>query len=183
MPLQVVWLAFLAIWSASLVWLGGVTHHGTPATAVALALLYLVSLAVLKEPARLSRGALVCFGALGATFLFHILPGPPFLYPYTAALRAGHGLGPWWPASADAYYTARVLAQAASYALSGLLVQRLRQAGLSSSAVLAGLTAVLAAEALAGLVQQFGGFREILFYGPRAAPDSASGTLVSRNNF
>src|SRR5882672_10450054 len=115
MPLTIVWSLFLAIWSVSLIWLGGVTHHGTPLTALLLALLYLASLVVLKEPARLSRGALICLGALAATFLVHILPGPAFLFPYTASLRKLHGLGPWWPASADAYYTARVLAQAASY--------------------------------------------------------------------
>ena len=183
MPLHAVWLSFLLIWSGSLLWLGGVTHHGTPATAVALASLYLISLVVLREPARLSRGAVVCFAALGATFLLQLLPGPPFLFPYTAALRAAHGLGPGWPASADAYYTARVLAQAATYALSGLLVLRLRQAGLPSSTILSGLAAVLALEALDGLVQQFGGLKEIPFFGPRASPDSASGSLVSRNNF
>jgi len=183
MPLQALWSAFLLIWSCSLLWLGGVTHHGTPATAIALALLYVASLVLLKEPVRLSRGAVLCLAALGATFLFHFLPGPPFLFPYTAALRASHGLGPWWPAGADAYYTARVLAQAASYALSGLLVMRLRQAGLPSSTVLSGLTGVLAVEALYGLFQQFGGLKDIPLYGPRASPDSASGSLVSRNNF
>ncbi|HLY08460.1 MAG TPA: O-antigen ligase family protein [Planctomycetota bacterium] len=182
-PLLAVWAAFLGIWSCSLLWLGGVTHQGTPATAVALALLYVVSLVVLREPAKLSRGAVLCLLAIGATFLLHLLPGPPFLFPYTAELRARHGLGPWWPASADAYYTARVLAQVSTYALSGLLVLRLRQAGLSSSAVLAGLAGVLAVEALDGLVQQFGGLKDIPFYGPRPSPDSASGSLVSRNNF
>ncbi|MBV8881350.1 MAG: tetratricopeptide repeat protein [Planctomycetaceae bacterium] len=183
MPLPAVWAAFLAVWAASLFWLGGVSHHGTPATAVALAALYLVSLLVLKEPARLSRSALVCLGAVGATFLVQILPGPAFLFPYTAALRDRHGLGPWWPATADAYYTARVLAQVTTYTLSGLLVLRLRQAGLSTSSVLAGLTGILVLEALVGLVQQFGGIKDIPFYGPRPSPDSASGTFVSRNNF
>jgi len=183
MPLHAVWAAFLAIWASSLWWLGGVTHQGTPATAVALALLYLTSLLVLPEPAKLSRGSLLCLLAIGATFLVHFLPGPPFLFPYTASLRKLHGLGPWWPATADAYYSARVLAQASSYTLSGLLLLRLRQAGLSTSSVLAGLTGVLAMEALVGLVQQFGGIKEIPFYGPRPSPDSASGSLVSRNNF
>jgi len=182
-PLTVVWSLFLAVWSFSLLWLGGVTHDGTPVTALALAFVYLASLIVLKEPARLSRGALVCLGALAGTFLLHFLPGPAFLFPYTASLRRLHGLGPWWPASADAYYTARVLAQAASYVLSGLLVLRLRQAGLSTSTLLSGLGGVLAVEALYGLVQQFGGVKEIPFFGPRPSPDSASGTIVSRNNF
>ncbi|HZE98411.1 MAG TPA: O-antigen ligase family protein [Planctomycetota bacterium] len=179
----VLWSAFLAIWAASLAWIGGVSHHGTPAVAVAVAALYLVSLLALKEPACLSRGALLCLAAVGVTFLVHLLPGPPFLFPVTAALRAQHGLGPWWPASADTYYTARVLAQAATYVLSGLLVMRLRQAGLSTSTLLSGLVAVASVEALAGLVQQFAGAKEIPFYGPRPSPDSASGTLVSRNNF
>lgn len=183
MPVHALWAAFLLIWSCSLFWLGGVSHHGTPATALALAALYAVSLVVLKEPGRLGRAALYCLGAIAATFLLHILPGLPFLFPYTAKLRALHGVGGFWPASADSYYTARVLAQAASYALSGLLVLRLRQAGLSTSAVLGGLTGVLALEAVYGLVQQFGGFKDVLFYGPRPAPDSASGSIVSRNNF
>src|SRR5260221_12327188 len=178
-----VWSLFLAIWSFSLVWLGGVTHQGTPITALALSLLYLASLIVLKEPARLSRGALICLATLGATFLLHILPGPAFLFPYTASLRKLHGLGPWLPASADAYYTARVLAQAASYTLSGLLVLLLRQAGLATSTLLAGLCGVLAVEALYGLVQQFGGLQEVPFFGPRPAPHSASGTIVSRHHF
>src|SRR5262245_27120388 len=122
LPLHAVWGTFLLIWASSLLWLGGVTHHGTPTTALALGALYLVSLVVLKDPARLSRAALICFGAIGVTFLLHLLPGPAFLFPVTAELRGKHGLGPWWPAGADAYYTARTLAQAASYALSGLLI-------------------------------------------------------------
>src|SRR5580765_8130345 len=139
MPLTAIWSCFLLIWALSLGWLGGVTHHGTPATALALSLLYLASLLVLKEPARLSRGAVVCLAAIAGTFLVQFLPAPPFLFPYTASLRKLHGLGPWWPASADLYYTVRVLAQATTYTLSGLLLLRLRQAGLSTSTILAGL--------------------------------------------
>ena len=182
-PLHAIWGTFLAIWAFSLLWLGGVTHHGTPSIALAFAALYLISLVSLTEPARLSRAATFCIFGIVATFLVHILPGPAFLFPYTAMLRAQHGLGSWWPASADAYYTARVLAQTSTYALSGLLILRLKQAGLSTSNIVAGFTGVLAVEAVIGLVQQFGGVKEIPFYGPRASPDSASGSLVSRNNF
>jgi O-antigen ligase/tetratricopeptide (TPR) repeat protein len=70
-----------------------------------------------------------------------------------------------------------------TYTLSGLLVLRLRQAGLPTSTLLAGLGVVLAAEALDGLVQQFFSVKNIPFYGPRVIADSASGSLVSRNNF
>ncbi len=183
-PVTLVFGGFLGVWAASLAWAGGVTENGLPATAAALAALYLASLPALKEPARLSRPALLLLSLLAATFLLDLLPGPAFLHPVTHRLRVQHGLNPLaWPAGADTFYTVRVLAQACTYTLTALLILRLRQAGLSTSTLLSGLVAVISAEAAAGLVQQFGDFKSVPFYGPRSSPDSASGTFVSRNNF
>jgi O-antigen ligase/tetratricopeptide (TPR) repeat protein len=176
------WIAFLAVWATSLVWIGGVSEAGLPVIAAAVALLYGVSLVLLKEPARLSRGAVVFLLALSGLFLVQLLP-LPFLFPRNAALRATHGVGQLWPATADAFYTVRTLAQVATYVMSGLLVLRLRQAGLSTSQVITGIFGVLVLEASYGLVQVFADLKNVPLYGPRASPDSASGTLVSRNNF
>jgi O-antigen ligase len=180
---QAIWVAFLVLLSASLVWIGGVSEWGLPATAAAFAVLYGVALALLPDPVRLSKGALVFLLALSGLFLIQLLPVAPLLFPYTAALRTTHGVGQLWPATADTFYTVRDLAQVATYVLAGLLVLRLRQAGLSTSDVLGGLLGVLALEAAFGLVQVFADFKSVFFFGPRPAPDSASGTLVSRNNF
>jgi tetratricopeptide (TPR) repeat protein len=177
------WIAFLALWAGSLVWIGGVSEAGLPVTATAFALLYLASLVLLKEPGRLSKGALVFLLALGGVFLIQLLPVAPLLFPRTAALRTTHGVGQLWPATADAFYTVRMVALVATYAMAGLLVLRLRQAGVSTSQVLTGLLAVLVVEAAYALVQVFAGLQDVSFYGPRPSPDSASGTLVSRNNF
>jgi len=183
-PVSVIWGAFLGVWAASLAWAGGVTENGVPTIAAAMAALYAASLPALKEPARLSRGTLVLLLALAATFVLDLVPGPHFLFPVTHELRARHGLNPLaWPAGADTFYTVRVLAQAATYTLAALLVLRLRQAGLATSTLLTGLSAVIAAEAVVGLVQLFGDFKTVPFYGPRSTPDAASGSFVSRNNF
>jgi len=178
-----IWIAFLALWAGSLLWIGGVSEAGLPVTATAFALLYLASLVLLREPARLSKGAVIFLLALAGLFLIQLLPVAPLLFPRTAALRTTHGVGQLWPATADAFYTVRMVAQVATYVLSGLLVLRLRQAGLSTSQVITGLLAVLVVEAGAALVQSFAGLKDIPFFGPRPSPDSASGTLVSRNNF
>jgi O-antigen ligase len=177
------WIAFLALWAASLHWIGGVSLWGLPVTAAAFALLYIAALFLLPEPERLSKGAVAFLLALGGLFLVQLLPVAPLLFPYTAALRTTHGVGQLWPATADAFYTVRTLAQAATYVLCALLVLRLRQAGITTSQIFAGLLAVLVLEAGVGLVQVFAAIKDIPFYGPRPAPDSASGSLVSRNNF
>jgi tetratricopeptide (TPR) repeat protein/O-antigen ligase len=177
-----IWIAFLVLWAGSLLWTGSVSEPAVPAVAAAVAGLYIASLFLLPEPTRLSRGSVVFLAALSALFLIQLLP-LPFLFPHAAALRAAHGVGGMWPATADTFYTVRALAQAATYVLSGLLVIRLRQAGVSSSQIITGLVSVLALEAGYGLVQVFAGLKEVPFFGPRPSMDSASGTLVSRNNF
>jgi O-antigen ligase/tetratricopeptide (TPR) repeat protein len=176
------WIAFLSLWAGSLLWYGGVSEAALPVIAASTAVLYMASLVLLKEPARLSRGAVVFLLALAALFLIQMLP-LPFLFPETAALRTAHGVGLLWPATADTFYTVRTLAQVATYAMSGLLVLRLRQAGLATSQIVTGLVAVLLLEASYGLIQVFADLKNVPFFGPRPSPDSASGTLVSRNNF
>src|SRR4030095_2813941 len=111
------------------------------------------------------------------------LPVAPLLFPHTAALRTTHGVGQLWPATADAFYTVRVLAQMAIYVMAGLLVLRLRQAGLGTSQVIVGLVAVLMLEAAWGMNRGFAQIDRVLFYNLAVVPESASGTLVSRNNF
>lgn len=178
------WIAFLAVWSGSLLWIGGVSVAGLPVTAAAMGLLYLAALRLLPDPERISRGGVVFLLALAALFLIQLLPVAPLLFPTTAALRGTHGVGQLWPATADAFYTVRELAMVAAYVLAGLFVMRLRQAGLTTSQILAGLLGVLVLEAGFGIVQLLGEFKSFPFYdGPRPAMDSASGTLVSRNNF
>jgi O-antigen ligase/tetratricopeptide (TPR) repeat protein len=176
------WYAFLAVWSGSLIWIGGVSEGGLPVVVAAVSILYGTSLLILKEPARLSRGAVIFLLAFAALFLIQLLP-LPFLFPKNAALRATHGVGQLWPATADVFYTVRTLAQVAVYAMCGLLVLRLRQGGLATSQILTGIIAVLVVEASYGLLQVFAEIKDVAFYGPRPSPDSASGTLVSRNNF
>ena len=178
-----IWIAFLALWAGSLFWYGGVSEAALPVTAAAFALLYIASLALLREPARLSRGAHLFLISLAGLFLLQLLPVAPLLFPVTAGLRTTHGVGQLWPATADSFYTTRMLAQVTTYAMSGLLVLRLRQAGITTSQIITGLLAVLLLEALQGLIQVFAGLKEITFFGPRASPDSASGHLVNRNNF
>ncbi len=177
------WYGFLVVWALGLLVYGAVAPWAVAASAAALAALNLAAAALLKEPLRLSRATIVFLAGLLAILVFQILPGPAFLFPETQALRGRHGAGSLWPATADSFLTVRAFAQAACCVLAGLLVLRLRQAGLATSTALKGLLAVLALEALAGLVQAFAGLKEIPFYGPRPAPDSASGTLVGRNNF
>ena len=131
------WIAFLLIVSLALFWAGGVTVAGLPTIAAATAALYIASLVLLQEPARLSRVGLVFLISMGGLFLLQLLPVAPLLFPHTAALRTTHGVGQLWPATADAFYTVRVLAQMATYLMAGLLVLRLRQAGLGTSQIVA----------------------------------------------
>jgi len=158
-----IWYAFLALWAGSLLWIGGVSEAGLPVTAAAFALLYIASLALMKEPARLSKGAVLFLLALAGLFLIQLLPVAPLLFPKTAALRETHGVGQLWPATADAFYTVRMVAQVATYAMAGLLVLRLRQAGVTTSQVLTGLLVVLLLEAAGGVIQVLAGQKEILF--------------------
>lgn len=154
-----------------------------PAAAAAFSALYLASLALLPDRTRISKPAVVFLLALAGLFLIQLLPLGPLLFPRTAALRAAHGVGQLWPATADAFYTVRTLAQAATYVVSALLVVRLRQAGVSTSQMIGGVLAVLAIEAAYGILQVLANFEDVPFYGRRPLPDSASGTLVNRNSF
>ncbi len=178
------WLAFLLVWSLSLVAYGAVAPWAIAAVAAALSVLYVLSLVLLPERLKLSRAAAVWLGAAAGLFVLQLLPLGPLLFRVTDGWRARHGVGAFWPGTADAWRTAMFLAQAASGALAALLVLRLRQAGLSSPAVVKGLLAVIGLEAAWGVLRVFLSLDWIPFYaGPRSAPDVASGTLVGRNNF
>ncbi len=178
-----IWIAFLVLWAGSLFWTGSVSEPAVPAVAAALAALYVASLVLLPDPTRLSRGAIVFLLALAGLFVIQLLPIGPLLFPHAAELRKAHGVGTLWPATADTFYTVRTFAQAAIYVLSALLVIRLRQAGVSTSEMITGLVTVLSLEAVYGLVQVFLPLKDLPFFGPRTDMDSATGTLVSRNNF
>lgn len=177
------WIAFLVLWSGSLVWTGAVSVWAVPVTAAAFSALYLVSLVLLPEKTRLSKPAVIFLLALAGLFLLQLLPVAPLLFPHTARLRAAHGVGAFWPATADTFYTVRTLAQVSTYVVAALLVIRLRQAGLRTSSILVGVSVVLMLEAAYGIVQTLSRFENIPFYGPRPAPDSASGSLVNRDSF
>lgn len=145
--------------------------------------LYIASLVLLKEPARLTRVGLVFLLTLAGLFVLQLLPVAPLLFPVTASLRTTHGVGQLWPATADAFYTVRVIAQIATYVMAALLVLRLRQAGLGTSQIMTGLIAVILVEGFWGMVRVFAQIDHVLFYEGTVPHDSASGTLVSRNNF
>jgi tetratricopeptide (TPR) repeat protein/O-antigen ligase len=179
-----IWGGFLVLWAGTLLWNGGVTVWGLPLSALATSLLAGAALLLLRDaPLRIGRGPWIWIHLWLALLGLHLLlPAYPALFPETARWKAAHGVSAW-PASADAVYGIRFAAHAQAALLTALLVMKLRQAGLSTSAVLHGFLAVLGLEAAYGLVQQFAGLETIPFFGPRAAPDSASGTLVGRNNF
>jgi O-antigen ligase/tetratricopeptide (TPR) repeat protein len=179
-----IWGAFLALWAGTLIWNGGVTVWGLPLGALATSLLCGTAVILLRDaPLRIGRGPWIWIHLWLALLGLHLLlPAFPSLFPETARWKAAHGVSAW-PASADAIYGIRFAAHAQAALLTALLVMKLRQAGLSTSAVLHGILAVLALEAAYGLVQQFADLETIPFFGPRATPNSASGTLVGRNNF
>jgi len=179
---HILWYSFLAIWAGTQVYYGAVAPWAVAATTLALAILFVLSLILLPGGLALSRGTLAFMAAVTGVFLLQFLP-LGFLFPATAALRGLHRTDGPSLGTADAFLTLRCAAQAASYALAALLVLKLRKEGVSSSTVLAGLCAVLLAQAGYALVQQFAGLADIPFYGPRPAPDAASGTFVGRNTF
>ncbi len=176
-----IWLGFLLFWALTQLFYGAVAPWAQAASAAAAAVLYLAARALLPGPLRISRGALLWTAALGAVFLLQALP-LPFLFPHASALRRSHGAGTFWPGTADAFLTARALAQVSAYVLAALLVLRLRQNGLRSGDVLKGLVLVLVLQGLYAAAQAAFGFAEIPFYGPRHTA-AASGTLVNRNSF
>ncbi len=176
------WFAWLAVWAAGQFVYGAVAPWAVAATALATAALLALSLVLLPGGLPLSRPTLAFLAAAAAVFALQFAP-LGFLFPATAALQAQHKITGLFCGTADAFLTLRVLAQFASYLASGLLVLKLRRDGVSSSTILQGLCAVLLAQAAYALVQQFAGFKDVPFYGPRPAPDAASGTLVGRNTF
>jgi O-antigen ligase/tetratricopeptide (TPR) repeat protein len=180
---RALWYAFLAVWAFTLAAYGAVTVACTAAATAAMAVLNLAAARLLPEPLKLSRAAVAFLAASAGLFLLQFLPVAPLLFPVTQTWRATHGVGSLWPGTADTFRTVLALAQFALYVLSALLVVKLRQSGLGASTMLRSVVAVIALEAVYGLVQVFGGLRDIPFYGPRPSPDSASGTLVGRNNF
>jgi O-antigen ligase/tetratricopeptide (TPR) repeat protein len=177
-------LAFLAVWAFGLAWNGGVSVEATTILTVAVAILNILAARLLPDQIRLSRWATAFFVGIGAVFLVQLLPAVPFLFPVTASWRLRHGIeGWWWQGTADAYRTLLTLTTFLLYALSALLIIRLRQSGVGVSTMLRAAVAVLSAEAIYGIFQVFAGLKEVPFYGPRPLPDVASGTLVGRNNF
>src|SRR5262245_29350637 len=135
------WIAFLAVLAAALFLFGAVKPWAQAATAVAMAVLYGLSLTLLPDPPRLSKAGFWFLAGLAAILLLQAAP-LPFLYPYTSRLRETHGVGTFWPGTADAYLSLRFAAQAAAYVLAALLVIRLRQSGLPTSTVIRGLLLV-----------------------------------------
>jgi tetratricopeptide (TPR) repeat protein/O-antigen ligase len=180
---RVLWFAFLGLWSLTLLYFGAVRPWAIAATCGAMAVLFGLSLVLLKEPLRLSRWGVGFLAAFAGLFVLQLLP-LPFLFPYTTRLREAHGVGIWWPGTADTWRTLLFIAQFASYTLAGLFVLKLRQAGLSSKVIVKSVLAVLSLEAAFGLVRLFAGWeRPPFFDGPPAYPGCASGTLVNRNSF
>lgn len=178
---RLLWVALLLVWSfAQLAW-GAVKPGLVAAVAAALAVLYLVALKALPEPLKLSKAARGWLVAVGAVFLLQLLP-LPFLHPYTTELRRQHGVGIWWPGTADTFLTLRSLAQISAYVLTALLVLRLRNAGLSSPAVLKGVVLVLVLQGFYALAQVAFEWKTLPFGEPRMMSD-ATGTLVNRNSF
>jgi O-antigen ligase len=176
--------AFLGVWAVALAWNGAVTVAATAIVTAALVALNVAAARLIPEPIRLSKASLWFLGALAALFALQFLPVASLLFPVTHRWREAHGVAGPWPGTADTFRTLLALSTIALYVLSGLFIVRLRQAGLGASTMLRGAVALLAIEAVYGLVQQFAGLKDIPFLGePRPSPDSASGTLVGRNNF
>ncbi|HXX92401.1 MAG TPA: O-antigen ligase family protein, partial [Planctomycetota bacterium] len=177
------WISFLGLWLLTLAHYGAVVPWAVAATALGLALLNALAIFLLPGGIRWSGWARGWMAAVGGIFLLQLLPLGPVLFPATHALRLAHGVPTLMPGTADLFYTLRSLAQFAAYVLTGLLVLRLRDAGLSTAFLLKSLCAILCLEALYGIVQVTLPLAEIPFYGPRPSTDAASGTLVNRNTF
>ncbi|HLY11807.1 MAG TPA: O-antigen ligase family protein, partial [Planctomycetota bacterium] len=179
---HVLWCSFLAVWALGQIYYGAVAPVAVAATTLALAILLGLSLILLPGGLALSRATVGFLAVVLTIFALQFLPLRA-LFPATSALRAVHQSDGYLCGTADAFLTLRCLVQVGAYVLGALLVLKLRQEGVSSSTVLTGVSAVLLAQAGYALVQQFAGLPEIPFYGPRPAPDAASGTFVGRNTF
>ncbi len=177
------WLAFLAVWAGTLAVYGGVSPGAVAASAAAMAALTLAAMYVLPGPFLLSRPAAVFFAAVAALFALQLVPGLGFLFPWSSALRASHGAAGSGPGTADAFLTVRQAAQVAAYVMAGLFTMRLVQAGLPRPFAVTTLVGVLALEALYAAGQTGFRWETLPFFGKRLDLESASGTLVNRNNF
>src|SRR5688572_30513846 len=93
---HVLWIAFLAVWAAALFVFGAVKPWALAPTAVAMAVLYGLSLVLLPDAPRFSKTGLWFLGGFAAILLLQAAP-LPFLYPYTSRLRETHGVGTLWP--------------------------------------------------------------------------------------
>ncbi len=180
-PCRVLWTAFLVVLAAALFVFGAIRPWAVAATAVALGLLYGLSLVLLPEPPKLSRVGALFLAGCAAILVLQAAP-LPFLYPHTTRLRATHGVGVFWPGTADAFLSLRFTAQMGSYVLAALLVGRLRQAGLSMSTALRGLLLVAGLEAAWGVIRDLAGITWVPFWEGQDT-GGASGTLVNRNSF
>lgn len=180
---RLLFCAFLAVWSATLLAYGAVAPTAIALTAIATAALYALAALTLPPAPRAPLPALLAATAAAALVAAQLLPLPDALVPFTAALRTRHGTPGPAPATGDLFLTLRQASQLGAYVLAGLFVKRLLDSGLRRSDVLAGAVAVLALEAAYALVQVGLRLKSVPFYGERPYPDSASGTLVNRNSF
>jgi len=180
-PVGRIWAAFLAVWALGQAAYGAVAPWAVAATTAALAVLLALSLRAVPDAPGMSRPLAGFLAAGGAIAALQFLP-LDFLFPRTAAWRAAHEAGAG-PGTADAFLTLRALVQATGYVLAALLVLRLRRGGLSSSAVLKGLCAVLVLQAAWALVRLLAGIEAVPLYDGPLSAGVASGTIVSRNQF
>jgi tetratricopeptide (TPR) repeat protein/O-antigen ligase len=180
---KALWFGFLGIWVLTMVDYGAVAPWAVAATALALAFLNALAIHLLPGGLRLSGWTVAWLGIVGGVILLQLLPLGPVMFPLTHAMRQRHGVSTLMPGTADLFLTLRSLAQLEAYVLAGLLVVRLRNAGLSMSSLMKGLAGLLVLQAVYGILQFYANFREIPFYGPRDQGDSASGTMVNRNTY
>ncbi|MEK7469163.1 MAG: O-antigen ligase family protein [Planctomycetota bacterium] len=177
------WLAGLLGWAGSLAVYGGVSPAAVATLAAWMACLNVAAMFLLPGPLLLSRPAVAFLAGVALLLVLQLAPGLGFLFPWTSALRASHGAAGAGPGTADAFLTVRQAAQVAAYALAALLTLRLTQAGLRRSLALNSILVVLALQATYAVAQTGFRFETLPFFGKRFDLESASGTLVNRNNF
>lgn len=181
---RALWLAYLALWAGALFAYGAVAPWAAAAFAAALAALYGAALVVLPGPVALSGAARVFLAGTLALVVLQFLPLGGALFPDAGRWRRLHGVGTFWPGTADAFRAVHFTAQLGAAVLSALLVLRLRAAGLPGSFAVRTSLGVLGLQAAWGVARVFGGLDWIPFYdGARSGPEVASGTLVGRNTF
>jgi O-antigen ligase/tetratricopeptide (TPR) repeat protein len=180
---RLLWVSYLLVWLSTQAFYGAVTPAAVALCLLALVALNGLAMVALPGGMKLSRVTVGFLGALGVTFLVQLLPTGGLLFPRTHEMRVVHEVGTYWPGTADTFLTVRALAQLTAYVLSALLILKLRAEGLSGTAMMKSLGAVLVLQAGYGVAQEFAGLKEIPFFGPRHLPTSASGTYVNANTF